>query len=531
MGGGHKRLFYFLATVLVFLVSFILNLKLVTVDPSKTFYLPQYRFFEMALGGLLSWWVLYQPKISLTFADEKEYFWPDWLTEKRLKNILSFVGLAILLIIFRKFSKETIFPGKNALLPIFATAFIIWAGPHSWLNRKILSHKILVWFGLISFPLYLWHWPILSFGRIIYGEMPTREFRLIAVAVSILLAWLTVKIIEKPFRFGNARITLKLATLCLLVFGVGGVGLFVSKIDFEKTHTHEKLPIKRKGFEYAVGFSLNWYKGKNDWLFLGNAYDRTVQKLVGAIIPTEDEIKSTNKPFLDLAKVGAVTNTKIVLIVGPNKNNIYKEYLPDKFVPSPKRYSSYFLDQLKTIPNLTVYDPTEDFLRLKKTEGNLYCPKGTHWNNKGAFVAYKGFSKVFNLPIPQVEFKYKETNPRELFGKVGTKAFPLYDNEDWILTWKVEPVLKSQEYQEQKLTDPLFPRYEIVTNAKPLSNKKIWVTGDSFTGAQKQYLNATFKEIRYLGHWAHTLKDLASELEKAKDKPDMIVIVRVERSF
>lgn len=227
--GRHKRLFYFLATVLVFLVSFILNLKLVTVDPTKTFYLPQYRFFELALGGLLSWWVLYQPKISLTFADGKENFWPDWLIKKRLKNILSFVGLAILLVIFRKFNKETVFPGKNALLPIFAAAFIIWAGPHSWLNRKILSHKILVWFGLISYPLYLWHWPILSLGRIIYGEMPTREFRLIAVAVSVLLAWLTVKIIEKPFRFGNARIPLKLATLCLLVFGVGGFGKLIQK--------------------------------------------------------------------------------------------------------------------------------------------------------------------------------------------------------------------------------------------------------------------------------------------------------------
>lgn len=228
-GGRHKRSVYFLATVAVFLVSFILNLKSIYVDPTKTFYLPQYRFFEMALGGMLAWLVLYQPKISLTFANGKEAFWLKWLTEKRLKNILSFVGLLILFIIFFKYNKDTLFPGTNALLPIFATAFIIWAGPCSWLSRKILSNKVLVWFGLISYPLYLWHWPILSFGRIIYGEMPTREFRLIAVLVSILLAWLTVKTIEKPFRFGNNRVPLKIATLCLLVFGVGGVGKWVQK--------------------------------------------------------------------------------------------------------------------------------------------------------------------------------------------------------------------------------------------------------------------------------------------------------------
>ncbi len=220
--GSRKRLFYFLATVSVFAVSFGLNLDLVEVDPTKTFYLPQYRFFELALGGILSWGGLYQPKNSIQ---------PKWFTEKWLKNVLSFIGLSVLLIIFGQFSKETVFPGKMALLPIFATAFIIWAGPDSWLNRKILSNKILVWFGLISFPLYLWHWPILSFGRIIYDEIPTLEFRLAAIALSVLLAWLTVKIIEKPFRFGTERIPLKLATLCVLVFGIGGLGRFIQNSD------------------------------------------------------------------------------------------------------------------------------------------------------------------------------------------------------------------------------------------------------------------------------------------------------------
>lgn len=232
-GGRHKRLFYLLATSSVFVVSFVLNLNSIKVDPTKTFYLPQYRFFELALGGILSWWVLYQPKISISFPDSQDGFFPKWITEKRVKNVLSFVGLAVLLIIFRKFSKETVFPGKKALLPIFATAFIIFAGPQSWLNRKLLSNKVLVWFGLISYPLYLWHWPILSFGKIIYGEMPTREFRFFAVVVSIFLSWLTVKIIEKPFRFGNQKIGHKIATLCLVVFGVGGIGYYSSNYQPE----------------------------------------------------------------------------------------------------------------------------------------------------------------------------------------------------------------------------------------------------------------------------------------------------------
>lgn len=235
----YKNLFYFFIIVLVFIISFILNLSLVKVDPTKTFYLPQYRFFELALGGILSWSILYPPKILVIFSNSRKNFFPTWLTKDLLQNALSFVGLLILFIVFDRFSKDTVFPGKKVLLPIFATVFILWAGPHSWLNRKFLSHKILVWFGLISFPLYLWHWPILSFGHIIHGETPSREFQLIAVAVSILLSWLTVKVIEKPFRFGNAHIGLKVTSLCLVIFGVGLMGYYLATHQPEPTILNE----------------------------------------------------------------------------------------------------------------------------------------------------------------------------------------------------------------------------------------------------------------------------------------------------
>lgn len=70
-----------------------------------------------------------------------------------------------------------------------------------------------------------------------------------------------------------------------------------------------------------------------------------------------------------------------------------------------------------------------------------------------------------------------------------------------------------------------------MTNANPLSDKYIWVVGDSFSGALKQYFNATFKEVRYISYSKSRLNDLSSELVNASMKPDMIVIIRVERSF
>jgi peptidoglycan/LPS O-acetylase OafA/YrhL len=56
--------------------------------------------------------------------------------------------------------KDKLFPGWWALLPTIGAVLIIAAGPHTWLNRAVLYNRVLVWFGLISFPLYLWRWPL-----------------------------------------------------------------------------------------------------------------------------------------------------------------------------------------------------------------------------------------------------------------------------------------------------------------------------------------------------------------------------------
>jgi hypothetical protein len=94
----------------------------------------------------------------------------------------------------------------------------------------LLSNRVLVWFGLISFPLYLWHWPLLSFARIVENETPARHIRIAAVVISIVLAWLTYKFIEKPIRFGNYA-SIKTTTMFLLMLIVGFVGYCTFKAD------------------------------------------------------------------------------------------------------------------------------------------------------------------------------------------------------------------------------------------------------------------------------------------------------------
>jgi peptidoglycan/LPS O-acetylase OafA/YrhL len=80
------------------------------------------------------------------------------------------------------------------------------AGPTAWLNNKLLASRALVAIGLISYPLYLWHWPLLSFAHIVEGKSPSPETAALAILVSALLAWFTYLFVEKPIRFGKSAV-------------------------------------------------------------------------------------------------------------------------------------------------------------------------------------------------------------------------------------------------------------------------------------------------------------------------------------
>ena len=105
--------------------------------------------------------------------------------------------------------------------------------------------------------------------------------------------------------------------------------------------------------------------------FLGNAHDKTVEKLKPSITPSVEQIDSVVDKFSKISEAALEEGVQVVLIMGPNKSSIYPEYLPYKINPSTVKYSSFFIDKLKELPNLTIYDPTRDLLNLKSTE--VFC--------------------------------------------------------------------------------------------------------------------------------------------------------------
>lgn len=228
-----KRKYNLLTLTLAFgAISMALNLKGIAKNPTATFYSPQTRFWELLCGSLLAWASLYPHPKAVALKGILDRWIHRMLYRslppgdgKALANALALAGAALLALGFLKIRAELGFPGKWAIAPVLGAVMIISAGQRAWFNRVVLSSRLAVWFGLISFPLYLWHWPLLSFARIMEEGLPRADIRLGAVLLAIVLAWLTYRLVERPIRFGT-RNRLTIATLCVLMAGMGALGYY-----------------------------------------------------------------------------------------------------------------------------------------------------------------------------------------------------------------------------------------------------------------------------------------------------------------
>lgn len=507
---------YLVSAIIVFFVSFILNDNLVYSDPSKAFYLPQYRFWELAVGSILAWLILYKPNVSMRLS-----------TSPLVANTLSAVGLVMLITAFFYFDDDTVFPGKSALLPVLATALIILSGKHSYINRNILSNRVLVWFGLISYPLYLWHWPILSYGYIKYGDIIPTKYRIMALFLSVLLAWITYRFVEGYFRHSAVKIRQKTMFLCGFIFVIGLVSLSVSLSSGE---LGRDFVLKRKASADVIGNSDKWFEGKSGWLYLGNAYEENVSKLKLSKKPLDFEVRTLGKLFESIVLKAKQLDVDVVFIMGPNKSSVYPEYLPEVVVPSEKKYSSFFLEELTGVEGLVVYDPTKTLVESKSQQGYLYWKTDTHWNAKGAFVAYNGLLNAIALDaIDAIGFRQGKPYRGDLIDISGLNDYPLGSKDSWEMDFNDNSSWIESVIQNELKTE--FGSPSVVKNSEPAVNKVVWVIGDSFAEGLKPYLNATFKEVHYLGHWKDKLKLLPKLLDVEKQVPDIIIIERVERSL
>lgn len=193
-------------------LSFLLNVAGVHRHADATFYSPLSRIWELAAGGLLAHTAMRRT------AEGRP------VRGAQLRSIagVAFIGLGLAMIQHTK-----AFPGWWALLPVLGACLCISAGMGAWLNRVVLGSRLFVWVGLISYPLYLWHWPLLAFARVVEGGMPPLAVRTGAVVASFVLAWLTYRFIERPIRQSEGRGAVKvLAAVMVALAVVGAVAFF-----------------------------------------------------------------------------------------------------------------------------------------------------------------------------------------------------------------------------------------------------------------------------------------------------------------
>lgn len=208
----------FIKSLIVFsVISFITNIYFIeSGNGSHSFYMVWTRFWELSFGAILAFLVMFKHDFM------------DKVQGKSNADILSTLGIILIIIAYATIPQDEYFPGYRAMLPVLGAVLIIAAGPKAFINHKILSSKLFVFLGLISYSLYLWHWPLLAFDNVLEGSNSNSLVRIGLVVVSIVLATLTFYFIEPPLRYGKGR-KLKSIGLFTTLLLLGVVGFFIHK--------------------------------------------------------------------------------------------------------------------------------------------------------------------------------------------------------------------------------------------------------------------------------------------------------------
>jgi peptidoglycan/LPS O-acetylase OafA/YrhL len=218
-------------------LSFCFGLKVLNIDATKAFYFPWCRCWELLSGSLLAYFTLNKTKIFhdiakvltrwcnvILYRDLTSYH------QGTLQDVAAVLGFMINLTSMVLLSSASVFPGWNAVWPVIGSMLIIAAGEDAYINRKILSNKLCVGIGRISYPLYLWHYPLISLWYILEGHNPGQMAGFAILMVSFVFAWLTYRFIEQPIRSSSgSKFTILILVILIGLIGLGAHNIVVNE--------------------------------------------------------------------------------------------------------------------------------------------------------------------------------------------------------------------------------------------------------------------------------------------------------------
>lgn len=123
------------------------------------------------VGCCIACWqpILNRPDSSVPTSQKEHFARLPGFSAKVFRDAASVLGIFLTVFAVFYIGVGDTFPGWRALLPVSGAALTIVGGNDAWINRRILASRPMVFVGLISYPLYLWHWPVLTFPRIVHG--------------------------------------------------------------------------------------------------------------------------------------------------------------------------------------------------------------------------------------------------------------------------------------------------------------------------------------------------------------------------
>ncbi|WP_082474922.1 acyltransferase family protein [Sphingomonas sp. Leaf343] len=181
--------------VAISFASFAVSCWLVTSNASAAFYLLPARIWELSLGALIAV-IPFRPRSR-------------WMNE-----VIGWIGLALIGYAVRRFTEATVFPGPSALLPCVGAAMLITSGSAGTILSRLMSTKVMTFIGAISYSLYLWHWPVIVFAEIALFLSPSWQVMVLEIFLSLVLATLSWRHVEQPFRMGVSEWKTPSVILC-----------------------------------------------------------------------------------------------------------------------------------------------------------------------------------------------------------------------------------------------------------------------------------------------------------------------------
>ena len=178
----------------IIIASFVGSIVLVSEYPTSTFYLLHTRAWELGIGALGAFW--------------------EHKRRAEANDYLSGLGLVLIIASMLLFDKDTQHPSYFTLAPVVGSLLVILYAKEGTVVARLLSIKVFVGIGLISYSLYLWHQPLFAFARILSFEEPSMSVYMALVGATFVLSYLTWRFVEQPFRRKSVVSTPKLVVSC-----------------------------------------------------------------------------------------------------------------------------------------------------------------------------------------------------------------------------------------------------------------------------------------------------------------------------